>query len=233
MTVKRTLWTFLLVLVFGTALLWAGDTATFVDLGFSADGRTYAFAQYGIQSRTLRPWAELFVVDVPRNNFVNGGRLSFVHDIPVVAGQDGSGAFYRLLTQNNALLSRHGVNFLLQGQPLFISLEEPNSPPRQTVEFRDFQRNISYRATIVPRTEGSGSNMTSSFHIDLERTNPDGSRRSYVVGTPSVRRPQVISYRIRQVIIAPQDGSMIMIIEMRRQNGPDFDVRFMVEALRL
>jgi len=35
------------------------------------------------------------------------------------------------------------------------------------------------------------------------------------------------------VMIAPQDGSMIMVIEMRRQDGSSTDIRFMVEAVRL
>ena len=93
MTLKKILWTLFILVITGAVFIWAGDTAAFVDLGFSPDGRTYAFAQYGVQSGTLKPWAELFVVDVARNEFVSGGRLSYVHDSPVIAGQDGSGAF--------------------------------------------------------------------------------------------------------------------------------------------
>jgi predicted secreted protein len=232
MSVKKTLWALLAIAVSCAASLWAGDTATFVDLGFSPDGRTYAFAQYGVQSGTLRPWAELFVVDVPQNNFVSGGRVSFVHDRPIAAGQDGSGALYNIVTRNSALTTRYGVNFLNQGQPLFISLDEPSSPPAYSIEFRDFNSSASYRATIVPTIEGSGASLTSSFQINLERTAGDGSKRSFVVGSPSVKRPQIVSYRMRKVLISPNSGSLIFIIEMRRQNGPDYDTRFMVEALR-
>jgi predicted secreted protein len=82
--------------------------------------------------------------------------------------------------------------------------------------------------------EGSGSSLRSSFFINLEKTARDGSRRTYTVGTPQVRRPLITSYRIRRVMIAPEDGSMIMVIEMRRQQeGGSFDIRYMVEALRL
>ena len=231
MTVKKILWTLFFTVISG-AVIWAGDTASFVDLGFSPDGRTYAFAQYGVQSNNLRPWAELFIVDVSRNNFVDGGRLSFVHDSPVAAGQDGSGAFYRILTRNSSLIDRFGVNFLNQGLPLFISLEEPASPPRQTIEFRDFESGASYRATLVSTIQGSGANLNSSFYIDLEQTASNGAKKTYTVGTPSVRRPQIDSYRIRKVIKAPRDGSIIIIIEMKKQNGADYDIRFMVEALR-
>ena len=36
------------VLIIGSTALWAGDSASFVDLGFSRDGSFYMFAQYGV-----------------------------------------------------------------------------------------------------------------------------------------------------------------------------------------
>jgi predicted secreted protein len=216
------------------ASLWAGDTASFVDLGFSPDGRTYIFAQYGVASATLRPWADMFVVDVPRNNFVSGGKISYVHDSPVTAGQDGSGALYRIIARNAALAEQYGVSFLLPGQPLYIALEN-HSPAAaaETIEFRDFEQGASYRATLVPYVEGSGAGLKSSFYINLERTARDGSKKTYTVGTPQIKRPLIASYRIGKVVIAPRDGSVIFVIETRKPSGNDFEIRYMVEALRL
>jgi len=231
MTAKKSFWALIFLTIIWASNLWAGDTATFVDLGFSPDGRTYAFAQYGVQSGTLKPWAELYVVDVTRNNFVSGGRVSYIHDSPVVAGQDGSGALYRIITQNIALIDRHRVNFLLQGQPLFVSLDESVSLSRQTIEFRDFATGASYQASLAASVEGSGTSLTSSFYIDLQRTGRDGTKKTYTLGTPAFKRPQIASYRILKVITAPNAGSMIMVIEMKRQNGNDYDIRYMVEAL--
>jgi predicted secreted protein len=233
MFVKKAFCVLVVIAAAGFAGLSAGDTAAYVDLGFSPDGRIYMFAQYGVQSKTLKPWADLFVVDVPQNNFVSGGRNSYVHDSPVVAGQDGSGALYRIITRHAALADTYRVNFLFQGQPLYISLEDPVSPSSETIEFRDFESGFSYKAVLIPSVEGSGSAMKSSFHINLERTGRDGSRKSYTVGTPQVKRLLIASYRIRKVMIAPRDGSMIFVIEMKKQDGSDFDIRFMVEALRL
>ena len=232
MPTKKTILTFFItVFLISATGLWAGDTATFVDLGFSPDGRTYMFAQYGVQSKTLRPWADLFVVDVPRNNFVNGGRLSYVHDKAVVSGQDGSGALYRLIAQNTSLAERHKINYCFQGQPLFIALD--NSSGGGSIEFRDFESGASYKASLVSRTEGSGPALKSSFFINLERTARDGARKTYNVGNASFNRPLVASYRIRKVIIAPYDGSMIFLIEMKMQDGEDTNIRYMVEALRI
>ncbi|MCL2007485.1 MAG: DUF2259 domain-containing protein [Treponema sp.] len=209
--------------------LFPGDTATFVDLGFSRDGRFYMFGQHGVQTNTLRPWADLFVVDVAQNNFVSNGRHTYIHENPVIAGQNGSGALNRLIVQNAPLAERHQIDYNFQGLPLFISLDNTDD----SVSFRDFESGASYNATLVSFIEGSGESLRSSFFINLERTNRDGSNKSYIVGTPHFRRPQIASYRIQRVMVAPSDASMIFVIEMRRWEGESFSIRYMVEAVRL
>jgi len=227
---------FTLIMAFFISIsgIWAGDTATFVDLGFSPDGKIYMFAQYGLQSGTLKPWADLFIVDVPGNNFVSGGRFSYVHDKPVVSGQDGSGALYRLIAQNASMAERYRINYCFQGQPLFVAINgEAGSETQAPAEFRDFESGAGYRASLVSYVESSGANLKSSFFIKLERTGRDGSKKVYTVGNPQIKRPLIASYRIRKVMIAPHDGSMIFLIEMKRQEGSGFNIRYMVEALRL
>jgi predicted secreted protein len=232
MVKKKTLFALIVILVL-TGSLWAGDTASFVDLGFSPDGRTYMFAQYGVQSGTLKPWADLFVVDVQNNDFVPSGKFSYTHTGPVRAGQDGSGALYRILTTNSAIADRYGINYCFQGQPLYISLDGPEVPATAAIEFRDFQTNSNFRATLVPTVEGAGDNLKSSFYITLEKKDKDGKSNLYTVGTPQLKRPLVASYRIRNVMTAPQGSFMIIVIEMKKKNGADWDIRYMVEAVRL
>ena len=232
MPFRKIICTLAVILFLGVACLWAGDTATFVDLGFSPDGKTYMFAQYGVQSKTLKPWADLFVVDVPRNNFVSGGRISYVHDNSVVSGQDGSGALYRVIARNSAIAEKHHVDFCFQGQPLYIALDN-GDVTAIPVEFRDFEIGANYRASLISNVEGSGTALKSAFYINVERTGRDGSKKTYTVGTPQLKRPLISSYRIRKVMIAPHDGSMIFVIEMRMQEGGTTNVRYMVEALRL
>jgi predicted secreted protein len=233
MLLRKTFFLVVLTLIGASSALWAGDTAAFVDLGFSPDGRIYMFAQYGVQSKTLRPWAELFAVDVPRNNFVSGGRVSYVHDSPVLAGQDGSGALYRIISRNTALADQYGVNFLRQGQPLYIALDNDPPYPGESVEFRDFESGNSFRASLTALVEGSGENLKSSFYINLENTSRNGTKKTYVVGTPQLKRPLIASYRIKKVMIAPHDGSIVFVIEMKKQADGGYDIRYMVEAARL
>jgi predicted secreted protein len=172
------------------------------------------------------------VVDVPRNDFVTGGRVSFTHSSPVVSGSDGSGAFYRLLSRNSALAEKYGMTFLRQGQPLYIALDTA-APSRlgETIDFRDFESGNSYKASLVPTVEGSGNGLRSSFYITLDRVSRNGERKTYTVGNPQVKRPLVASYKIKKVMVAPNDGSLIFAIEMNRQAADGFDVRYMIEAL--
>jgi len=227
MVYKKALCALAAILFLGISSLSARDTATFVDLGFSQDSRTFMFAQYGVQAGTLRPWAELFVVDVQNNNFVSGGVVSYVHHVPVVFGQNGSGAFHSILVRNASLVERYRINHTLQGRPLFIAM---NDAACNEIQFRDFQTGAFYRATLIQTIEGSGASLRSSFHINVEREARDGTRRSYVVGTPHLSRPLIASYRIRQARVF--GDALIFVIEMQRQDGTTISIRYMVEALR-
>jgi predicted secreted protein len=221
------------ILLFFAPCLMAGDIASFVDLGFSPDGKTYMFGQYGVQSGTLKPWADLFVVDVAQNDFVSGGKFSYTHNTPVTGGQDGAGALYRLIAQTAETARRYGISFLLQGYPLYVSTGNRPGTSSETVEFRDFGQDRSYRAVLVTRSEGTGAALRSSFYITLERTNRNGTKNTYTAGSPEISRAQISSYGIKKIMTAPQNGSMVFVIEMRKSNNDTFDVRYMVEVLQL
>ena len=236
---KKTLITLVTILILGVSGLPARDTATFVDLGFSPDSRTFMFAQYGVQAGTLRPWAELFIVDVPGNNVINGGSLSYTHGSPVVFGQNGSGAFHSVLVRNAPVVERYRINHSIQGRPLFIAhrvfedrylVNYVENSTTNVIEFRDFETGASYRATLVKTREGTGAALRSSFHINVEREGRDGARTNHMVGNPHISRPLVASYRIRQVRVF--GDAMIFIIETQRQEGGNISVRYMVEALQ-
>jgi len=213
--------------------LWAGDTAVFVDLGFSPDGKTFMFGQYGVQLPSLRPWAEIFVVDMKTNNFVPNGKASYTQDSSIKAGQDGSGILYQLLGSNTNLSSRYSINFQNQGQPLYISRNE-NPPERgETIDFRDFISGKSYKAQLIPAINGTGMNIRSSFYISLDVTSSNGQTKNYTVGTPDLTRQRIASYNIKKVLIDSTGNSIIFVIEMKRATENSFDIRYMVEAVRL
>jgi len=232
MMFRRTFFVLSSFLIINIYALWAGDSASFADLGFSPDGAIFTFAQYGVKSSELRPWAEMFIVDVARNTFVSGGKIAYTHDRSIDAGQDGVGALYHVIARNAELVKRHNVEHLNQGLPLYIALEGDPAYEGKTITFRDFISGISYRANVVERLSGNGANLQSQFYIKLTSVDSDGSTKNFTIGTPGLERPSILSYRIKKVLIAPSGDSLIFVIEMKRhaESGPD--IRYMVEALR-
>ena len=233
MLLRKYFFIILIIILTSVPALWAGDSAVFVDLGFSQDGRTYMFGQYGVLSPSLRPWADLYIVDVSKNVFVQNGRVTSTQNAPIKAGQDGSGVFHQLLSGNTSLTNRYGLNFNNQGLPLYISRDESPAPRGERIEFRDFLSGKSYRAQLIPTITGSGKNVSSKFHIDLETISPNGQVKTYTVGTPNFVRQQIMQYNIKRVLIDAGGGSIIFVIEMKRAADSGHDIRYMVEAVRL
>lgn len=64
-----------LALLFGllaSPAVWAGDTAQFSALGYSADGQFFAFEQFGIQDGSGFPYSEIFIIDLDSDSFAAG-----------------------------------------------------------------------------------------------------------------------------------------------------------------
>ena len=58
---------FIISAIFGA---YAGDSAVLVDNGFSSDGNYYIFGQYGRTDKNFQSWAEIFTVDIEKNDYV-------------------------------------------------------------------------------------------------------------------------------------------------------------------
>jgi len=233
MLLKKRVFILFIILLTSVSALWAGDTAVFVDLGFSSDGRTYMFGQYGVLSPSLRPWADLYIVDVVTNSFVQNGRVSLTESTPIKAGQDGSGILHRLVSNNSSLTNRYGINFQNQGLPLYISRDERPPSRGEKIDFRDFLSGKSYNAQLIPTITGSGQNVKSQFYINLDVSSPNGQFRTYKVGTPTFVRQGIVQYNIKRVLIDSNGNSVIFVIETMHATDNGYDIRYMVEALRL
>ena len=58
---------------FSVGSVFAGDVASFVDKGFSEDGKYYVFGQYGKTDKKFQGWADICQVDIAKNDYVDGG----------------------------------------------------------------------------------------------------------------------------------------------------------------
>jgi predicted secreted protein len=60
------------LLIVATTSATAGDNAERAIIGFSPDGRYFAFEQYGVQDGSGFPFSEIFIVDLDANQWVKG-----------------------------------------------------------------------------------------------------------------------------------------------------------------
>ena len=74
--------------------------------------------------------------------------------------------------------------------------------------------------------------MKSSFHLLVTVEEPSGRFTSHTVGLPDYWRNGVRRYQIKQVLLAPDDRSVVIVIERQEQDSGGVNIRYMVETLR-
>jgi predicted secreted protein len=209
---------------------YAGDAAVFQNLGFSPEGKYFMFAQYGVSEGSSLPYAEIYTVDVARNRFVPGGIKKIVGKRAVEPGNDGRGALFNLLAETLPLQRKYDIDHTLTGRLLYILMD--GSEPQSELEFRDFQTDVKYQVVLFQASAGSGQGIESAFHLEVTVVDPSGEARHYTAGNPGYWRAGVRSYRIRQVLLAPDGRSLVFVIERAEENPAGASIRYMVETLR-
>jgi predicted secreted protein len=211
---------------------FAGDIAAFQNLGFSADSRYFMFGQYGIAAKDGTPYADIFVVDIARNAFVPGAARSFYGKIVADPASSGIGALFALFRDSVSLAKQHAIDHTAAGRPLYILVD--GAEPKESIEFRDFPTGWTYKVGLFQSSTGSGNAVQSSFHIVLTRGKGDASK-TYTLGLPSFLRKGVKRYLIKQIVLAPDEKSLVAVVEKQESNGTagGYSARYMVEAVRL
>ena len=137
-------------------LVFAGDVAAFEDIGFSADGKTYLFAEYGITDKDFQGYAEIYAVDVAKNDFLKNGVYK-TNPSDATTGKSGSSVYAALKEKNQKWLNSFNATPVSIEDVLYI---KPNDfkDKTETVSVTDFvhttQDNpITYNFTLVPYFE--------------------------------------------------------------------------------
>ncbi|HET7838566.1 MAG TPA: DUF2259 domain-containing protein [Rectinemataceae bacterium] len=227
---KRILITAFAILV-ATLPVVAGDVATFVDLGFSSDSAYFMFGQYGADQATGKPYAETYIVDNGRNDFVAQGVARKVYDASLEPGLDGVGAFYTLFADQVPLSKKYRIDHLKPGRLLYVLLD--GQEPPATLSFRDFKSGAAYEIALNQKTSEAKGGTSSSFGISVSVKLGDGATKRVTGGNPDIKRPGVKAYVIRRIIAAPDQKTLVFIVEKRMANGGDGGIRYMVEVLKL
>jgi predicted secreted protein len=219
------------VAVFALIPALAGDVATFVDLGFSPDSSYFMFGQYGVDQASGSPYAETYLVDNKKNDFVRDGVARKIYDTKLEPGQDASGAFYALFADEASLAKKYKIDHLKPGRLLYI-LVDGQEPPA-TLSFRDFKSGASYEVALNQKAAEAGGSVSSSFGIAVSRAAKDGAAKRVVGGNPDIKRAGVKAYVIRRIIAAPDERTLVFILEKRMVDKSGGAIRYMIEALKL
>jgi predicted secreted protein len=211
-----------------SSYLCAGDVANFVNLGFSDDAETFMFGQYGIDSESSTPFAELYAVDVDENVFTDDGVRRARYTVDLVPGMDGSGALYTLLGESAELVDRYDINHLRPGRIVYLLVD--GEEPKSSIEFRDFNTGNRFRVQLIQDRRGSGEDASAAFHIELRVTFSDGRVRERTIGLPDFYREGVSQYRISHVYLGPREDSVVLVVQKETLLESGKTVRYMVET---
>lgn len=212
-------------------MLSAGDIATFVNLGFSDDSSTFMFGQYGIDEETSKPFAESYVINVEENEYVPGGMAQVVADGPASVGQDGIGALFNLTGQQKNLIEEYEIDHLNMGRLVYLYIN--GSEPKRDITFRDFNTGKAYTISLVQSVRGTAESPEAAFHINLVAQSTDGSREARTIGLPNFYRSNLNNYNIKQVVLSPDERSVIIVVEKILDYEGGRYLRYMVETARL
>ena len=186
------------VLLFASlCLAYAGDVAAYEDIGFSSDGKTYLYGQYGITDKDFQGYAEIYCVDVEKNDFLPKGVFK---TNPSLATTGKSGiSVYNLLKEKNAnYINSFKATPVTINDILYLKPNDSKSST-ESIVVTDFEHTtqenpITYKFTLVPFVEGKGKNLVSSFYIIVEKMDKDGKLlEKLVAGTPDIKRKMILS----------------------------------------
>ncbi|HAK46823.1 MAG TPA: hypothetical protein DCO79_13010 [Spirochaeta sp.] len=220
-----------LILILCSFSVSAGDVAEYVNLGFSDNSEYFMFGLYGIEYKSSNPYAEIYTVKVSENRFAEDGVFKEVFSADIQPGQDGSGALYNLLKDNHDTVKGFDINHLDKGRIVYLLIN--GADPKDVLEFRDFKNKGSYKVSLIQQQFGTDENPSASFHIDLTVTDKTLTTRTYKLGLPDYKRDDVFKYRIKQVMFAPDEKSLVFVVEKEMLDGVGPSIRYMVETINL
>ncbi len=223
--------TFIFVLLIISVFVFAGDVATYVNLGFSKDSNMFMFGQYGIREGDMKVYADIYTVDVKKNVFAKGGVREKVFPDTIYPGQDGLGGLFMLLHDSSDIVNRYKINHIATGRVVYILVD--GKTPKERLEFRDFNKGNSFVLTLVQESFKKGKEISSSFHINVAVTDKNGNTRAFTAGLPNYKRKGVSSYRIKQVVFNPDETALVIVVEKDVVDSKGKSIRYMVETLPL
>lgn len=223
--------------IFAAFASFAGDSAVLVDNGFSADGNYYIFGQYGKIDKKFQGWAEIYTVDVLKNDYVDN-EVYRVKPSAVTFDKTGKEVYESLAGKNYLSIKKYNCAQNSPEQILYIREEEKKAGTDE-IEFKDFISSVSddqayYKVVLVPTVSGEGINVKSSFYIDIEKLDSKGAvLASQRIGNPGITRKGVKNYKIERIVCDKTGKKLVFIVEKTIEDKTGINIRYMIETARL
>ncbi len=223
--------------IFAAFASFAGDSAVLVDNGFSADGNYYIFGQYGKIDKKFQGWAEIYTVDVLKNDYVDN-EVYRVKPSAVTFDKTGKEVYESLAGKNYLSIKKYNCAQNSPEQILYIREEEKKTGTDE-IEFKDFISSVSddqayYKVVLVPTVYGEGINVKSSFYIDIEKLDSKGAvLASQKIGNPGITRKGVKNYKIERIVCDKTGKKLVFIVEKTMEDKTGINIRYMIETARL
>ena len=206
-------------------LLLSGDIAEFVSLGWSDNYNYYAFGQYGVQDGSGFPYAEIYVLDVAKNEFVKNG--SFNNRVETdTTSLTGLQMLVNLRQQVDSLFAKYDISELKSFKILF-----PVSNEQQKTASFSLKNGKELRLNLAQKSRGEIHEYTSesAFHVEIN----SGEKTKCTIGNINRFRRGVINYNINRVLSDPGEKHFVVVIQKQMLGFEGPSIRYMVEAAKL
>ncbi|MBP5251913.1 MAG: DUF2259 domain-containing protein [Treponema sp.] len=215
---------------------YAGDSAAFEDLGFSQDGRTYVFAQYGKTDKKFQAWAEIYTVDVEKNEFVKN-EVYKLEPSKKTSEISGKRAIDELKEKSLWKYSKYNLKPNSASNIIYIRENEQKDAESEIVfqsfDEKDKEGGIFYHVKVCPEINGKDTSVKSKFYISLKKVREDGTELgSWKVGTPALSRRGISSYTIDKIYLSDDLRSLVIVVQKTLEDDTGTSIRYMVETLR-
>ncbi len=212
---------------------FAGDAAAFNDIGFSKDGRIYIFGQYGKTDKKYQPYAEIYTIDVERNEYVSG---EVYKNLEPMSSRSGKQIYEDLFARHYLDIKRYDCKTADAENVLYVC-EDINKKGTDEIRFRNFDGNESgsvYKVQLVPTFYGKGIESRSSFYINLDIEDESGNLvKKYKIGSPDIKRKGVTGYKIVRIFRDSSKKGLVFVVEKTVEDSTGTSIRYMVETIRM
>jgi predicted secreted protein len=210
----------------------AVDYAERLVLGFSPDGRYFAFAEYGVQDGSGFPYANAYVIDSSDDSWVKGTPAR-------VLLQDEDRTEFAALGEALAKIDGIVDTYDIQRVPEVVAhnpLTQVNSDPYEVRFLRqmmntptdDYIYTLRLSERVLPKPAACPDDLGDFQGMTLTLTEPNGTERTLVDDTqiPSSRNCPY-GYRISEVMFSPDAPVMAVLIDVRSLGFEGWDRRFL------